>query len=498
MMEEIHDFPAFSRGWVWTTLGETAEVVLGQSPPSSTYNQDGIGLPFYQGKAEFGDTYPAPRKWCTSPKKIAEREDVLISVRAPVGPTNICPEESCIGRGLAAIRGLGGIAPLFILYLLRSLENVIAGQGTGTTFNAIRGKQLRGLVIPLAPLPEQHRIASKIEQLFTQLDAGMASLEKARAQLQRYRQAVLKAAMEGELTKEWRAAHKGELEPGSVLLERISREREQAKGKSRQHFEPDWSELPALPDGWAHLFLEDLSARDSNAIRRGPFGSAVRKAYFVAAGYKVYEQKNVIANDFTLGSYYIDQDKFGELKRFELRGGDVVVSCSGTIGKIAIAPLTIQPGIINQALLKITLDDSIVLPPYFVYLFKSKVHDIIRHSTRGSAMKNIASVRELKRIPFPVAPLPEQHRLVEEMEYRLSIADEMERALNETLVRGERLRQSILKMAFEGKLVPHDPTDEPASVLLERIKAEKAKRETEKKTRKKKPRKDTPQQLELI
>src|SRR3989337_815218 len=114
--------PELPKGWVWTRLGEVSEIILGQSPPSSTYNKNGNGLPFYQGKLEFGNIYPTPQKWCTAPKKIAEKEDVLISVRAPVGPTNISPERCCIGRGLAAIRGLGGIETLFILYLMRAFE----------------------------------------------------------------------------------------------------------------------------------------------------------------------------------------------------------------------------------------------------------------------------------------------------------------------------------------------------------------------------------------
>ena len=113
-------------GWICTELNNFAEIILGQSPPSSTYNEEQIGLPFYQGKLEFGSIYPTPRKWCSAPKKIAEKGDVLISVRAPVGPTNVCPEKSCIGRGLAAIRGKKGIEAFFILYLIRSVEEAIS------------------------------------------------------------------------------------------------------------------------------------------------------------------------------------------------------------------------------------------------------------------------------------------------------------------------------------------------------------------------------------
>ena len=132
-------------GWVWTTLEEISEIILGQSPPSSTYNTGGEGLPFYQGKLEFGKLYPTPRKWCTVPKKIAEKGDVFISIRAPVGPTNICPETSAVGRGLAAIRGLGGIESFFILYLMRAYANEIARKGTGTTFECNHGQPTQNI-----------------------------------------------------------------------------------------------------------------------------------------------------------------------------------------------------------------------------------------------------------------------------------------------------------------------------------------------------------------
>src|SRR5437016_5029318 len=113
MIAPIHRDLSLPKGWAEASLSEIADVILGQSPPSSTYNQEQIGLPFYQGKSDFGSIYPIPQTWCSSPKKIAQAGDVLVSVRAPVGPTNICPDVSCIGRGLAAVRGLQEIPTRF-------------------------------------------------------------------------------------------------------------------------------------------------------------------------------------------------------------------------------------------------------------------------------------------------------------------------------------------------------------------------------------------------
>lgn len=228
------------RNWCKTTIGEVFIVTLGQSPPSSTYNSQGKGLPFFQGKAEFGDIYPIARKWCSSPKKIAQRGDVLLSVRAPVGPTNIAPTKCCIGRGLASIHPVGGIDTKFILYFFRSVERYLALIGAGTTFNAITGDKLKDFPIALPPLPEQHHIIAKIEELFTRLDAGLESLN----QIQGYdtkpikgkalqlRQSILKRAFEGKLVPQ-----DPNDEPASVLLEKINAQKAKSnKAKQLEMF----------------------------------------------------------------------------------------------------------------------------------------------------------------------------------------------------------------------------------------------------------------------
>ena len=146
---------------------------MGQSPPSETYRTTPEGLPFFQGKADFGQDHPTTRIWCVEPRKIALPGDILISVRAPVGPTNIADVECCIGRGLAAIRSLGDTDLGFVHFFLKAFESDIAAIGTGSTFQAISGKQLRALSIPLPPLDEQRRIVAELER-------EMAATERAR------------------------------------------------------------------------------------------------------------------------------------------------------------------------------------------------------------------------------------------------------------------------------------------------------------------------------
>jgi len=152
--------------WVVGKLGEPeiTTIIMGQSPPGSTYNTKVEGLPFFQGKADFGETHPKPRVWCTAPKKIAEPGDVLLSVRAPVGPTNLAGERCCIGRGLAAIRGEKKVLTQFIYYWFKHIETWLNGQGEGSTFKAIGKDRINSLKIPVPPLPVQERIVQILQR----------------------------------------------------------------------------------------------------------------------------------------------------------------------------------------------------------------------------------------------------------------------------------------------------------------------------------------------
>lgn len=141
-------------------LPEVATIIMGQSPPSTSYNSHGEGLPFFQGKTDFGDLYPQVRLYCSTPNKISEPGDILISVRAPVGPTNLAQVKSCIGRGLAAIRASDCVDSRYLLYFLRHHEPQLARLGTGSTFEAISREDLENIKLPWRSLPEQQRIAA--------------------------------------------------------------------------------------------------------------------------------------------------------------------------------------------------------------------------------------------------------------------------------------------------------------------------------------------------
>lgn len=206
-------------GWEWASVEDICDVTLGQSPPGSSYNQVGRGVPFLQGKAEFGDTFPTIKKWTTDPKKFAQTGSVLVSVRAPVGPTNVAPFECAIGRGLASLKPKGEISTSYLLWAMRHSEGELVRQGTGSTFEAITGKQLRSHVLPIAPLSQQQQIVATLEEHFSRLDAVESVLDS-NPKVEALRRSILGEAFSGRLVHQ-----DPNDEPASALLGRITASR---------------------------------------------------------------------------------------------------------------------------------------------------------------------------------------------------------------------------------------------------------------------------------
>jgi type I restriction enzyme, S subunit len=179
---KISDLGLIPTEWEVKPLGLITEIIMGQSPKSSSYNQKGEGLPFYQGKSEFGSIYPQVKKWCSEPSKIAEANDVLFSVRAPVGEVNMCQEQSCIGRGLGAVRALQNKTNhWFIYYVLSNAKERFAALSQGSTFTAINGGELRNFKVVIPPLKEQQRIAEILLTVDEQLKTTNQLIEKTKS-----------------------------------------------------------------------------------------------------------------------------------------------------------------------------------------------------------------------------------------------------------------------------------------------------------------------------
>jgi type I restriction enzyme, S subunit len=434
-MNEDQHIKQLPKDWKWVKLDEACGIIMGQSPPSSSYNTDGIGLPFFQGKAEFTELHPVVEKWCDAPNKIAEQNDILLSVRAPVGTTNIANQKCCIGRGLAAIRYENY---KYAFYFLRSKQQELDSKGTGTTFRAISGETIRETLFPLPPLPTQLAIVSKIEELFSELEKGIENLRTAQQQLKTYRQSVLKWAFEGKLTNSlnyetFDADDENDLSMAAEPA--VSYNLNNNKG----------SEKGKLPEGWKWVKLETIATKitDGEHItpRRTSDGVLLLSARNIQNGY--LELKNVD---------YIPEDEYERIiKRCNPEFGDILISCSGSVGRVCRVPQNLKFTMVRSVAL-VKLNSRKQSSKYFEYLFQSPLlQKQIENGKKATAQANLF-LGPIKNLDVIECSLEEQNKTVQEIESRLSVADKMEESISQSLQQAEALRQSILKRAFEGKL----------------------------------------------
>lgn len=292
----------------------------------------------------------------------------------------------------------------------------------GTTF-------LAKMVIPLPPLEEQKRIVAKIEKLMPLVDEYAESynrLQKIDNEFEdKLKQSVLQYAMEGKLVKQ-NLSDESAINNLKEAREEIKQAINNKKLRNEKYLKAQNN--GEYPKNWAVARLKEICEKNNAAIKRGPFGSSITKSMFVPKGkdtFKIYEQGNAIRKDINYGSYYITKDKFESLRAFEVKPGDIIISCAGTIGETFIIPSKMEPGIINQALLKLTLDTSIIDKDFFLLEFKSISSQLKLHA-KGSAIKNLASLKYLKnKVSFPVPPLEEQKRIVKNVEKIMKAISEL-------------------------------------------------------------------------
>lgn len=382
-------------------LNDCCTIIAGQSPESKYYNTDGIGLPFFQGKADFGELYPTIRVYCSQPTKIAEKDDILLSVRAPVGPTNLAPCKVCIGRGLTAIRPSDALNLKYVLFFFRYFEAQLQQKGAGTTFKAITQDVVKNLEIPVPPLDEQERIVARIEELFSQLDSGVETLRKAKQQLAVYRQAVLKEAFEGDYPKK------------------------------------------QLKD-----FSKAISGYAFKSSRYSPDGH-----YIVVKIGNVKECRFDFTRDLTKTTELDDSI----LEKYLLQRGDCLITLTGSRGKRDygfVAMVGNQKNfLLNQRVAALRFNQDVALPEFFQYYLASPLYrDMFFSYETGNVGQGNVGIKALLD-PYVILPdIETQKRIVDVVEVRLSVCNSIDQTLDMALQQAKAMRQSILKQAFEGAL----------------------------------------------
>jgi len=364
----------------------------------------------------------------------------------------------------------------------------VAGLQSGSTRKRISRGNLSTLLLPVPPSAEQRRIVAKIEELFSDLDAGVAALERVRANLKRYRAAVLKAAVEGHLTEEWRTRHPA-TEPAARLLERILAERRakweqdqlrkfKEAGKTppkaweeeyEESYVPEVAGLAAIPRSWQWVTLDQLTDEAAVGLDRGRAQQSTEPVGVP------YVKMNNVTNDgrVILADIVYVQASAAEIARFHVREGDLLFNTRNSIelvGKVGFVGMDIPNLVYNNNLMRLRFPAGVL--PAFVCNAMCSAGFRQRMELVKKATTNVAAVyaKDLFPLPIPLPPLAEQAEIIAEVDRRLSVANAAETQVEHALKRAARLRQAILKRAFEGKLVPQDPSDEPAAALLDRIK----------------------------
>lgn len=294
--------------------------------------------------------------------------------------------------------------PKYLYYFCIHFNFMPLDKSTGRP--SLAKSDLLKIEMPVPPLSEQERIVARIEELFSQLDAGVETLKKTKAQLAVYRQAVLKEAF-----------NSAEVDCKMLLI-------------------------------------AEILTKTRKGMSTGPFGTMIKKSDHKATGVPMLGIENIGRGQFVDGNkIYVTAEKAEELKAFSLRAGDIIISRSGTVGEICAVPERAEGSLLSTNLMRVSLDNTMIRSDYFIALFQSKgiVLDQIKELCKGST-RDFLNQTILKQIVFPVPSMEKQEEIVSIIEARMSVCDSIEQTVDIALQQAEAMRQSILKDAFEGRL----------------------------------------------
>ncbi|EHZ6901800.1 restriction endonuclease subunit S [Vibrio cholerae] len=470
------------KGWVETKLGSYLHLKNGFAFKSADYQEPSDSTVPVIRISDINGAYSSDEKANHVPKEKAahgfeiSEGDLLVAMSgATTGKIGVYKGETPayqnqrVGNIRLNVPHIGNVK--FRNHLVKYLSPTILKVAYGGAQPNISASGIESIDINLPPLAEQTRIVEKLDEVLAQVDTIKARLDGIPAILKRFRQSVLAAAVSGKLTEEWRKNNSGQqIKP---LLYEIETQREKLKAAKllkrsfgkHETVDPQSNELP---DGWEWVCFDQISDNENNALKAGPFGSALKKSDCTDHGYRVYGQEQVIAGDETLVSYYINEEKYQQLEACSVKSGDILISLVGTIGKVLILSDKVESGIINPRLVKLSLNSEIQRKYIKAYLDSPLAWHFFNGFSHGGTM-DILNLGILRKLPIPLPPVEEQKEIVRLVDQYFAFADTIEAQVKKAQARVDKLTQSILAKAFRGELVPQDPNDEPADKLLERI-----------------------------
>jgi type I restriction enzyme, S subunit len=374
----------------------------------------------------------------------------------------------------------------YAYYFLQSKYQQINTRAKGSGTPHVDPDLLWNYNFPIPPISEQHRIVAKIEELFSELDQGIANLKTAQAQLKVFRQALLKHAFEGKLTAEWRVQNADKLESVSALQQCMQQTREKryqqkfsewgtngkqsSKPKAPKPITPltveELAELPKLPEGWGWLNVKDFSDHVTDGEHITPKRTQ--------SGYYLLSARNIQNGYLDLGDVdYVPLTEYERIrKRCNPEEGDILISCSGSVGRVCRVPKDIDSVMVRSVAL-IKLQSVKRTSRFYEYLFQSPIlQKQIEKGKKATAQANLF-LEPINNLKIVICSEVEQEQIMFKLDSIFSESVQLDQIITASLQQAEALRQSILKKAFSGELVPQNTADEPASKLLERIRAEK-------------------------
>jgi type I restriction enzyme S subunit len=479
--------------WLTVSVSDVGISVTGNTPPTKDQRNYGSYLPYIKPPQLDNCLINSSEEFLSEKGALLARvlpaNSVLVSCIGNLGRTALNTVPVAFNQQINAIIPFDGVSAKFLFYQVQShwFRSQLESKATATTISIVNKGNFETVLLNLAPTNEQYRIVAKIEALFSELDKGIESFRTAREQLKIYRQTLLKHAFSGKLTEQWRTENADGLESAETLLQRIQTERQQryqqqlkdweasgkqgSKPKAPKTLPPltpeELTELLELPKSWIwhRLGLSTCSVEYGTSAKSSEIGVC-----------PVLRMGNIQNGKFDWGDLVFTSDQT-EIDKYLLHKNDVLFNRTNSpelVGKTAIYKAE-MPAIFAGYLIRVNQIDSIVIAEYMNYFLNS--HTAKQHGnkvkTDGVNQSNING-EKLVNYPFPFCSINEQLAIIDLLESGLSKIDQLDQTLTIALQKAEALRQSILKKAFSGQLVPQDPNDEPASVLLERIQAEKA------------------------